>query len=473
MDRLSGTQTLKQQLSWLMASWDRFFFQPIDALPLSILRILTGCMLLYAHSVWGSVLQEFLGPNGWNSRELVAMTRQNGIFPSFWWYVPAESMELVHYVCNAIIVLYIIGFGGRLTSLLTWIIAISYAHRTAPANFGLDQITCMLTLYLMIAPATQYLSLDRWLRIKLGKTPEQLCQYSASANVASRLIQLHLCVIYLWAGLGKLQGEAWWNGNAMWLAFANYEYQSMDMTWLARYPRLLEFLTHLTIAWELSFAGLVWLKPTRWLMLGLGAGMHLGICMFLGMWTFGSIMIFSYIAFGSGSWIRSRFRSTQQISDEAQKEVEDTAVPNVSVLNEAVPSDTNNPEPKPNAHVATSSITESANSESGVNSFAEGYSKLAAKPSVVLVTDSEQCVQHFLQLNQQADLNWIAAANIKEAEKLVRLLPDATFLLLEMRNLDDVKQLEYLSIRTLRVKRSKRNSSETVRTSESRRVHPK
>jgi hypothetical protein len=70
-------------------------------------------------------------------------------------------------------------------------------------------------------------------------------------------------------------------------------------------------------------------------------------------------------------------------------------------------------------------------------------------------------------------LNWIAAANIKEAEKLVRLLPDATFLLLEMRSLDDVKQLEYLSIRTLRVKRSKRKSNESIQTSESRRVHPK
>lgn len=428
-----------------MASWDRFFFQPIDALPLSILRILTGCMLLYAHSVWGSALEQFLGPNGWNSPELVSMTRLHGFFPSFWWYVPAKSMELVHYVCNAIIVLYILGFGGRLTSLLTWIIAISYAHRTAPANFGLDQITCMLTLYLMIAPAMQYLSLDRWLRIKLGKTPEQLSKPSASANVASRLIQLHLCVIYLWAGLGKLQGEAWWNGNAMWLALANYEYQSMDLTWLAGYPRLLEFLTHLTIAWEISFAFLVWQKPTRWIMLGLGAGMHLGICMFLGMWTFGSIMIFSYLAFSSGSWIKQRFHLSLASDQEAVEQVEEA-----EEVEEVIQTSDEH---------RTSEINQPINAD--------------AKPSVVLVTDSQLCLQQFLRMNQQADLNWIVAANIKEAEKLVPLLPDATFLLIELRKLDDQDQLQYLSIRTLRVKRSKRTPMETVGTSETRRVHPK
>lgn len=430
-------------------------------------------MLLYAHSVWGSVLDEFLGPNGWNAPELVSMTRQKGIFPSFWWYVPVEFMNLVHQLCNLVLILYIVGLGGRMISLFAWIIAISYAHRTSPANFGLDQITCMLTLYLMIAPATQFLSLDRWLRIKLGRKPEQLDKPSVAANVAMRLIQLHLCVIYLWAGLGKLQGEAWWNGNAMWLALANYEYQSMDLTWLARFPRLLEFLTHLTIAWEISFSFLVWPKPTRWIVLGLGVGMHLGICMFLGMWTFGSIMIFSYLSFSSGSWIRDRFRfwrlHNYGLVEQSEGDLDAAEESEAKVVEPVV----EQPEERIEA-------AEPLGSKFGSSFDSTKFIDARSKPSVVLVTASERCLKHFLKLNQQANLNWIVAASIKEAEKLVPLLPDATFLLLEMRTKSDAAPVEYLSVRALRVKRSKVHSTMTAGSSagsindtETRRVHPK
>ena len=62
---------------------------------------------------------------------------------------------------------------------------------------------------------------------------------SVTANLAIRLIQIHMCVIYLFAGTGKLMGEAWWDGTAMWMALANLEYQSLDMTWLAGWPLLI------------------------------------------------------------------------------------------------------------------------------------------------------------------------------------------------------------------------------------------
>ena len=57
-----------------------------------------------------------------------------------------------------------------------------------------------------------------------------------AANFALRLIQVHMCIIYFFAGISKLQGAPWWNGEAMWLAFGNLEYQSADMTWLAWHP---------------------------------------------------------------------------------------------------------------------------------------------------------------------------------------------------------------------------------------------
>src|SRR5205085_6985895 len=110
-------------------------------------------------------------------------------------------------------------------------------------------------------------------------------------------IQVHMCIVYLFAGLGKLQGPSWWDGNAMWLSVANLEYQSIDMTWLASWPLTLNFLTHLTIAWEVSYAALVWPRLTRPIVLTLAIPLHLGIACFLGMITFGLVMLIANLAF--------------------------------------------------------------------------------------------------------------------------------------------------------------------------------
>ena len=56
-----------------------------------------------------------------------------------------------------------------------------------------------------------------------------------------------MCVIYFFAGARKLSGTTWWDGTAMWLSLANYEYQTIDMTWLAYWPLTVAFLTNLTV----------------------------------------------------------------------------------------------------------------------------------------------------------------------------------------------------------------------------------
>ena len=86
------------------------------------------------------------------------------------------------------------------------LVAISYANRAPDALFGLDQINIMLTLYLAIGPSGQTLSLDRWLMVRRLARPRMRPAPSVSANLAQRLIQVHMCVIYFFAGISKLQG---------------------------------------------------------------------------------------------------------------------------------------------------------------------------------------------------------------------------------------------------------------------------
>jgi hypothetical protein len=223
---------------------------------------------------------------------------------SFWFWIPPQAMWPAYAVSMLIFVAFTLGLWTRVTSVLALVTAISYVNRVPAALFGLDQINIMLTLYLAIGPSGQTLSLDRWLSVRrLGSKakPPLPC---ASANLAQRLIQVHMCVIYLFAGLSKLQGPAWWDGEAMWRAFANLEYQSLDMTWLAWHPWLVNAMTHVSLVWELSFCVLIWKPLWRPVMLAGALALHLGIGLCLGMWTFGLIMLVGCASFLPNEWAR-------------------------------------------------------------------------------------------------------------------------------------------------------------------------
>src|SRR5262249_55858654 len=214
-----------------------------------------------------------------------------------WWLVPGRWMWLAYGLSMAVLAMFTIGLWTRVTSVLALVVTISFVHRVPAATFGLDQINVMLLLYLTIGPSGQALSTDRWLaRRRRGEAATRPSR-SASANLAQRLIQIHMCVIYCFAGTSKLQGEAWWNGEALWRSFANLEYQSIDMTWLAWHPWVLDLLTHVSVLWEISFCMLIWQPRLRPLVLAGAILLHLGIGACLGMWTFGLIMLVGCASF--------------------------------------------------------------------------------------------------------------------------------------------------------------------------------
>ena len=229
--------------------WNLFWYTPADPTLLGLLRICTGLMLVYTHAVWGLALNDFFGPTSWLSPALVRSIEAGQYTYSFWFWVPSGWMWPAYALSMLIFVCFTLGLATRVTSVLSLLTAISFTHRVPAALFGLDQINIMLTLYLAIGPSGQTLSLDRWLlRRRLGEKAPAPAP-SANANLAQRLIQVHMCVIYLFAGLSKLQGPSWWSGEAMWRAFANLEYQSLDMTWLAWHPWLVNLMSHVSVVW--------------------------------------------------------------------------------------------------------------------------------------------------------------------------------------------------------------------------------
>ncbi len=288
-------------LKEIVAGWNQFWFAEQQPHTLALIRILAGLMLFYTHAVWTPDLMKFLGPDGVLPNQVARDIHGNSVAWSYLWYFESPTvLGALHLFALVVFAMFTVGFYTRVTSILATIITLAYCHRLSGVFFGLDQVNAMLAMYVMLGPSGAVYSVDRWLAERQagqgGRQPEPV-RPTASANLAIRLIQLQMCVIYLFGGVSKMRGEMWWDGSAVWFAVANLEYQSMDMTWLVRSPWLIALLSHITVFWEAFYCALVWPRRTRPVVLFLAVCVHGGIGLCLGMWTFGLAMIIANYAF--------------------------------------------------------------------------------------------------------------------------------------------------------------------------------
>lgn len=295
-------QAMRPFIDWFREAgrlWDRFWFTASETHTLCAIRVLAGSMLFYTHLIWAVNSRDFFGPDAWMQSQVVQRLQAGSAAWSYLFYLESPTaLTLAHGVALIVFAMLTIGLWTRVTSVLACVITLAYCHRLSGSLYGLDQVNAMLAMYLLVGPSGQRYSLDAWLaRRREGADFKQ--GPSKSANVAIRLIQVHLCVIYLFGGIGKVRGDMWWNGSAFWYAISNLEYQSLDVTWLIQWPALIAFLTNLTMLWEVFYCALIWPRITRPITLGLAFCVHAGIAVAMGMITFGLAMIFANLSFVS------------------------------------------------------------------------------------------------------------------------------------------------------------------------------
>ncbi|MEA2629880.1 MAG: hypothetical protein QOE66_99 [Chloroflexota bacterium] len=304
-------------------AWDRFFFTPADPTPLGLIRVVVGLLLLWNLGVYGLDLHAFLGTQGWADPAVVRLFQgeRSPYAWSFWLLVPDPWLRPAWVVCMVILALYTVGLFSRVTAVLAWAIVVSTVRRAPVTVFGFDQVVSTLALYLAVTGASgRAVSLDRFLaRLREGREAAArrrrdgrwtmasgVPPASISANLALRLIQLHLVLIYGMAGLAKLQGEAWWSGMAIWGTLASGEFSLLDFTWLAAWPYLMNLLTHTALALEVGYGLLIWVRVLRPIVVAAMVALHLGIALTApGLAEFGLAMIAANLAFASGPWLRS------------------------------------------------------------------------------------------------------------------------------------------------------------------------
>ena len=117
-------------------------------------------------------------------------------------------------------------------------------------------------------------------------------------NTFYYIILIQICVLYFFSTYFKLFDENWTSGMAM-SYISDISFYSTD--WFKAIfqnnPTLSKIATYSVLLYQILFFVLVWFKRIKIPFLWFGIALHLGISIGMGIFSFGIIMIISYILF--------------------------------------------------------------------------------------------------------------------------------------------------------------------------------
>jgi hypothetical protein len=266
---------------------------------------LTGLLLLaWLLLTYAGQLESFLGLNGWlDSKAFSEASRlPEGVFTPSWsvlflFGADPTWMRIVFWVSVVVLAAFTLGVLPRVTAVLAWVIVASFTANPAFEYEG-DALLQMLSFYLVVGylfcglmhsgqnmPARLLGPILAW---PLGRREQDgfgQSQPSLSANLALRMVQVHLALIFVTSGLHKLQFGDWWAGVALWfplhppfettLAEAQANKPHAEL-----YLSLLNIGAYATLAWQIGFPLFAWRQRWRPVLLG-GALIGLLACAFL------------------------------------------------------------------------------------------------------------------------------------------------------------------------------------------------
>jgi hypothetical protein len=285
--------------------------------------------------VWLATLapdaEAFFGLNGWFDRQaFLDASRQPADVPKpiswslLYLFGDSAAFHAAFWVSLGILVLFTLGLFPRLTGVLTWLVVSSF---TASPAFDdeVEALFRLLTLYLAVGYVLQgpwhgvswvERLLGPWRTFvfarRQGESPR-----SIAANVAVRLVQLHLALVIVVSGLHKLQSAAWWAGVAHWyLVCPPLEATPHELRKMASsgrfYLALLNVAGYATLAWQLAFPAFAWRQGRcRVLLLGGAAVGWFGLASLYRMPLFGPALLIGCLAYLDDSewqWLRARLK---------------------------------------------------------------------------------------------------------------------------------------------------------------------
>ncbi|MFV8380201.1 HTTM domain-containing protein [Corynebacterium hindlerae] len=204
-----------------------------------------------------------------------------------------SRIEYAQIVAVFIGILVASGYFARTVSLFHAWLSFSFFNSIGPLDGG-DQVNAIFTL-LLVGVAFLYPKGNLW-RLEIGSGIGKANRFIADASIL--LIMFQCTVIYIDAGLGKLNSEVWHQGSAIWYWAQHPQFgvsaSAIDpVLGLLSYPLISAFFTWGTIALEVFIAIAIYSDSKDTKRIGLMAGIifYSAIAVIIGLWSFSLTMI--------------------------------------------------------------------------------------------------------------------------------------------------------------------------------------
>lgn len=273
-------------------SWKSFWFLPRQTLGLHAIRMIFGLLLLCWLVPFANYVDDFFSLHGWFDTAAYAEASQAGreLVDSKSWsllFLVADNtaaLRMVYWSSIVVLVLFTLGCFTRITSVLTWLIVVSFTANPL-IEVDTDIFFRLIAFYLMIG----YLLID-WLRddLPLWKRivtpfqhsvvamfqPQELSGRSSAATVSLRLLQIHFALAMVMMGLHKLQVAEWWGGFTFWYPLHQPSETTAESINSLRprgesYLMALSLAAYVVMAWQIFFPTFAWRGGLcRWVLLG-------------------------------------------------------------------------------------------------------------------------------------------------------------------------------------------------------------
>lgn len=297
------SELLKKWLGTAVAKvaslWNRCWFATFDPICTAWFRINLGLLMVFTFLFNSSNWNRFYhttGVGSWDVPEVLSRQAVPETWTLFAWLSPTADIGWVWWLGLLASVCFTLGFLGRLSTVVCYIVISSMINRVRQLTNGDDLMFRMLLFHAIWMPTHHTLSVDAWLRGRLGwKQPEAPWVWS------TRFLQINVLLVYIISLPNKFaQDLAWEQGQAIYYTMAS------DMWYRGFFPELAYrwgpwfsyCATYGTALIEGSFPIIVWFRRTRPLGLFLVTALHLGIAVIVPGVTFFTLsMIAGFWAF--------------------------------------------------------------------------------------------------------------------------------------------------------------------------------
>lgn len=270
-------------------AWQTFFLTPSTPGPLVFFRIAIALLGLVQGAWLAGNIVLLYGEHGlvqWPISEGITGTHM----PQLSWLRPVAAITglsadtwvyilLLTYM--AALAGLLLGKFARVMAAAAWWLHFMFMNTGFLAAYGVETFMHIGLCYCMVMPVRPGAPVSEWNTLSI------------------RVLQLHLCIVYVASGVEKAAGIQWWNGEAIWQTLMHSQFSRFDMSWLAQHPWLARLLCWATLLIEIGYPFFMWFRRSRPYGYFAVVSLHLGIAIFMGLELFAAAMIiFNTAAFG-------------------------------------------------------------------------------------------------------------------------------------------------------------------------------